>query len=680
MASFDTGWTYTTSMYLNVPHNIRVTGDATRTSATNVHVTGTFYLQRAGSSYNYDVCKARLSGTSSWVVVKSYGTGSYTDKTADFSYDIAVGANDASVRIQGVFAFFGISGDSQFGDAARTSETYPTIPSSPSAPSVSITDVTTSGVKFNVSVSSWGSASTSDRYFEAALMNHSGDYGSPYCYTHGTHGINAGVTENIEVSTSVHNSGSSITTIVPNTQYYYGAWCTNGYLQASTVVGTVVTKAEAATLTVDTISDNSVTISYSLPADGGAYARYIRYTLDSGSTWSTPVAQSTGSAKSGTFDITGLSPNTSYTIQSAVRTYVGDTSCETLTVRTTGTPASKVLYGSVNGKSKLVTKLYGSLNGKTKEIKKLYGSVNGKTKLVYETKPDDLLYFEAGEAGSTVKSANIADLEYSTDGETWQDYTLSDEITLANVGDKVYFKTKVAKTSGSSSIGRFVMSGSIYAYGNIMYLLSPTGEDVQMFDYCFHMLFQSCSALRKAPDLPGTKLADHCYYQIFKACTKLVDPPEVLPATTTAKSCYAAMFSACAKLTSAPRILAEEMANSACDQMFYGCSSLTTAPELPSTNINSTCYSGMFQACTSLKVPPALPATTLAQNCYMRMFYGCTAMKVSSAKGGIYQSPYRIPASGSATDPGAATRDMFTSTGGTFTGTPSLNVTYYYAE
>ena len=41
------------------------------------------------------------------------------------------------------------------------------------------------------------------------------------------------------------------------------------------------------------------------------------------------------------------------------------------------------VYGSVNGKSKAISKLYCSVNGKSKKLIKLYGSVNGKSKRIF---------------------------------------------------------------------------------------------------------------------------------------------------------------------------------------------------------------------------------------------------------------------------------------------------------
>ena len=114
--------------------------------------------------------------------------------------------------------------------------------------------------------------------------------------------------------------------------------------------------------------------------------------------------------------------------------------------------------------------------------------------------------------------------------------------------------------------------------------------------------------------------------------------------------------------------------------MFYGCSSLTQAPVLHSTALASGCYNSMFRDCTSLTQVPVLPATTLAAGCYMGMFDGCISLKLSSTKTDEYIQEYRIPFSGNGTTASNALADMFTSTGGTFTGSPSINTTYYLSS
>ena len=131
--------------------------------------------------------------------------------------------------------------------------------------------------------------------------------------------------------------------------------------------------------------------------------------------------------------------------------------------------------------------------------------------------------------------------------------------------------------------------------------------------------------------------------------------------------------------------------------LFRSCSVLTTAPELPATSsIPRYCYSATFINCTSLIEPPAIAATgNLPANCCSSMFYGCTSLTKLPYLGGItggsqwgtymlancsliklsatqvdeYQNEYRL---GDITGMFSA----FAGTGGTFTGTPTVQ-TYY---
>ena len=86
------------------------------------------------------------------------------------------------------------------------------------------------------------------------------------------------------------------------------------------------------------------------------------------------------------------------------------------------------------------------------------------------------------------------------------------------------------------------------------------------------------------------------------------------------------MFNRCTSLTQAPELPATTLANFCYENLFNGCSSLTSAPTLPATTLADNCYSGMFYGCTSLTTAPRLPATTLANGCYSKMFSDCTKL------------------------------------------------------
>ena len=249
-------------------------------------------------------------------------------------------------------------------------------------------------------------------------------------------------------------------------------------------------------------------------------------------------------------------------------------------------------------------------------------------------------------------------LEYSTDKSTWNTW---DGTEISSAGSKLYLRgTGNTKIAGAPSTDyKFVFTGTntlkIACEGNIENLLDyetvSAGEHPTMYNYyCYSNMFQDCTSLISAPELPATTLANGCYYNMFSGCTSLITAP-ALPATTLADYCYS--------------------------NMFQDCTSLTTVPALPATTLVTQCYNNMFWGCTSLTTIPELSATTLAQSCYENMFFECTSIKLSTTKTGEYQTVYRIPKSGTGTTATNALQNMFYGTGGTFTGTPSINTTYY---
>lgn len=91
---------------------------------------------------------------------------------------------------------------------------------------------------------------------------------------------------------------------------------------------------------------------------------------------------------------------------------------------------------------------------------------------------------------------------------------------------------------------------------------------------CFADMFNGCTGMMIAPELPATELAEMCYYHLFSGCTGLRIPPE-LPATTLATGCYRSMFQYCVSLRDAPLLPAPVVPASAYSWMFGYCSSLT---------------------------------------------------------------------------------------------------------
>lgn len=142
---------------------------------------------------------------------------------------------------------------------------------------------------------------------------------------------------------------------------------------------------------------------------------------------------------------------------------------------------------------------------------------------------------------------------------------------------------------------------------------------------CYRNMFVGCSSLTTAPALPATELADACYSNMFQGCSSLTTPPQ-LPATALTVECYYYMFRGCTSLATAPALPATALAERCYAEMFYGCTSLTTAPDLPATTLAEKCYWFMFANCTSLTKAPDLPAPTLVDSCYLNMFRGSSQL------------------------------------------------------
>ena len=227
-------------------------------------------------------------------------------------------------------------------------------------------------------------------------------------------------------------------------------------------------------------------------------------------------------------------------------------------------------------------------------------------------------------------------LEYFTSDGAWTVWDGAQALVAnANEGEYALYLRGIGNTVITGSSGQlsgWVLIGTdIKCIGNIENLLDyatvKSGGHPNMSISCYSGMFRDCTSLTQAPALPATTLADSCYAGMFKDCTSLTQAP-ALPATTLAYFCY--------------------------DYMFYGCISLTQVP--------------------------VLPATTLARECYSDMFHGCTSLKLSSTKTDEYIQEYRIPSSENGVTATNALNSMFFSTGGTLTGTPEINTTYYLSS
>ena len=226
----------------------------------------------------------------------------------------------------------------------------------------------------------------------------------------------------------------------------------------------------------------------------------------------------------------------------------------------------------------------------------------------------------------------ISGLEYSVNGGEWKKVVANEEVTFG--GTNSTLRLRGTNTNGTASADepystiKFTdLNVKVACTGDIRTLLDwKNYSTVETQNARFCNLFQDCTALTSAPELPATTLAESCYSAMFSGCKSLTSAPK-LPATTLALGCYNSMFSGCTSLKSAPTLSATELANYCYNVMFDGCTSLTSAPKLSATTLAEGCYQFMFVGCSNLQEAPELPATTLAFGCYNSMFSGCTRLK-----------------------------------------------------
>ena len=120
-------------------------------------------------------------------------------------------------------------------------------------------------------------------------------------------------------------------------------------------------------------------------------------------------------------------------------------------------------------------------------------------------------------------------IEYFASDKTWTAW--DGNTTLSAVADDGEYLLYLRGTGnriiiGDVPAGIWVLSGTnIKCIGNIDNLLDYTtvesGNHPTMADNCYQYMFQGCTSLISAPELPATTLADFCYYRMFNGCYAL---------------------------------------------------------------------------------------------------------------------------------------------------------------
>ena len=257
------------------------------------------------------------------------------------------------------------------------------------------------------------------------------------------------------------------------------------------------------------------------------------------------------------------------------------------------------------------------------------GNINSTCKVNVGRRRNYLTFLSEGTTTVSLSNYedNLPNLFYSYDRVQWSQWDYSELTISTDTPLFIYGNNPNGISSSKSKYSCFVTQGdSFEVRGSIMSLVSSETELESIpCNYCFRALFQNCSNLTTAPELPATTLTSSCYEGLFYNCSSLTLAPE-LPATTLAERCYERLFSACTSLSAAPKLPATSLAEYCYHMMFIGCTGLSVAPILPSTTLTKCCYFRMFEKCTRLTTSPELPATTLAERCYAEMFTDCSSL------------------------------------------------------
>ena len=301
----------------------------------------------------------------------------------------------------------------------------------PSGLDVTLSSIQDTGATMRVTLNSYGTPSSeANRYIEASIMGQS-TYGGKYRY--GT--VKASKSATITVNNNSNTNSSNPLTIVPNTQYWYGAYATNTVLSTSTVKGTFITlPAYISDVTVNDTGGGNVTVSVIHASEGSAAAAYTEYSYDQ-TNWDTVQD---------TFSLTVYSATTIYIRR---RNSTGTTPVRTVSI----VPATTVkLYGSVNNQAKEIRKLYGSVGEKAVLIRKLYGSVNGRSKLIY-------VY--SARPGEVKDNPIVIDSSNATFNKTKHIYANVTESTAIDIGNwylspaPVFFHVSIPEEYDTMGVG-----------------------------------------------------------------------------------------------------------------------------------------------------------------------------------------------------------------------------------
>ena len=221
---------------------------------------------------------------------------------------------------------------------------------------------------------------------------------------------------------------------------------------------------------------------------------------------------------------------------------------------------------------------------------------------------------------NSVEGAPTLNLEYSLDGKTWQNWDYKTNHITANAKEKVYLRGQNEEWSTITATTEPVLidkhnynsiisvSDAQFNIGGRLSSLFTGNEEESDKSIIMSAIFYN-SSCRDASKLIVPKKAMLSY--AFSECSSLISAPKTLSDSILHVNQYKSMFDGCTSLTKAPQLPATTLTARCYYRLFYGCTSLSDAPQLPATTMEPFCYHSLFFGCTSLKAAPQLPATSL---------------------------------------------------------------------
>ena len=370
--------------------------------------------------------------------------------------------------------------------------------------------------------------------------------------------------------------------------------------------------AESSTSTFTTLAAGTISLTYvSTTRSGNNYI--VKYTISSTYAMSNIVLVTNSNNFQGiiagneaTFTVTGLTYGNDYPYIVTAKDIYNETTTATGTITTADYQNDYFTVTDLSGSSNKMTITFHATNDVSSQLTEFFYSTDG---------------------GSTWTSVTSTKAGVNIPINANSSVLLKHNGTIGNGDSRVWNEIKYSSFKCS---GRYKVSGNIasLAYGD-----SFAGTK-SMTDINFIYLFNSDTNLVSAKDLyfgAFTTLEAYCYEYMFQGCTSLVEAPQ-LPATTLAVWCYHHMFENCSSLAVAPQLPAMTLSNDCYCWMFRGCTSLASAPELPASTLSKRCYYRMFSGCTSLVTPAVLShVTSLEQDCCTYMFAGCSSLSTAYA-------------------------------------------------